>query len=253
MSSQVNPSTINSEYPVPGVQQSSQGFRSNFLATQNFAIQYVVEMNDVINKAIVSAPLLYGNGSNINNFGGMQNSNLSLFDYGLVVSDISVNTSNSVPTLDFTKTSVANISITAGSSTVQTINISNFPGIGYSEIKLKVQASTVPQYLNFSAIVPGGTINTPDARIAGFNSSTANFAISYTKPYMLTLGSSDGLNWILSADSTAVAKTYTPATSVGAPGDTAGMISYDSSYLYVCISNYDGTTHIWQRIASSTF
>jgi len=253
MSSQINPSAINATFPVPGVAQSSQGFRTNFLATQNGLAEAVVELNDIMNKAIVSAPLLYGANSSINNFGGMQNSNLSLFDYGLVVSNITVSSSNSVPTLNFSNTAVANISITAGSPTVQTINISNFPGLGYSEIKLKVQSTTVPHYLNFASVVPGGSINTPDARIAGYNSATANFTISYMKPYLLTLGSTDGLNWTLSGDSTAVAKTYTPSSSIGIAGDTAGMVAYDSTYVYICIANYDGTTHIWQRITSSTF
>jgi hypothetical protein len=39
----------------------------------------------------------------------------------------------------------------------------------------------------------------------------------------------------------------TPGSSAGANGDTAGMIAWNSSYVYVCIANYDGSTAIWKR------
>ena len=41
----------------------------------------------------------------------------------------------------------------------------------------------------------------------------------------------------------------TPITSVGISGDVAGMISWDASYIYVCVGNYDGSTSIWKRAA----
>ena len=39
-----------------------------------------------------------------------------------------------------------------------------------------------------------------------------------------------------------------PAHSVGQPGDTAGLVAYNSSYFYLCYTNYDGSTNIWKRI-----
>ena len=44
-----------------------------------------------------------------------------------------------------------------------------------------------------------------------------------------------------------------PSTSVGTVGDTAGMIAFDSTTLYVCIADYDGSTQIWRSTALSTF
>jgi hypothetical protein len=249
MASQINPSAINTQYPVPGVNQSSSGFRQNFLATQNAFSECVAELNDLFNKVIVSAPLLYGSNSAINNFGGMQNSNLSLFDFALTISNITAATANSVPTLNFSSTAVANINITSGTPVTQTINIANFPQLGYSELVLQVESATVPQYLNFANVVVGGSLTTSgNIGIAGFNSSTANFAITTTNPYILTLGSSDGLNFTLSAPTSAVAKSATP-TGIGLPGDSAGMIAYDSGFIYVCIGNYDGATTVWKKSA----
>jgi hypothetical protein len=43
-----------------------------------------------------------------------------------------------------------------------------------------------------------------------------------------------------------------PLGSVGAAGDLAGTISWDTTYFYVCTADYDGSTIIWQRIAFDT-
>lgn len=50
-------------------------------------------------------------------------------------------------------------------------------------------------------------------------------------------------------DSITVETSKTPSTSVGASGDTAGMIAWDASYIYVCTATYDGSTNIWKRAA----
>ena len=47
-----------------------------------------------------------------------------------------------------------------------------------------------------------------------------------------------------------VVKGTTPITSKGATGDTAGLVAFDSVYLYYCTGDYtDGTTDIWKRVA----
>jgi len=50
-----------------------------------------------------------------------------------------------------------------------------------------------------------------------------------------------------------ISTSKTPATSVGAVGDTQGDIAWDSIYIYVCTANYDGSTAIWKRTAISTW
>lgn len=52
---------------------------------------------------------------------------------------------------------------------------------------------------------------------------------------------------IIVDDHVIVENSKTPATSVGASGDKAGMIAWNSSYIYVCTANYDGSTSIWKR------
>jgi len=53
--------------------------------------------------------------------------------------------------------------------------------------------------------------------------------------------------------STVAIASRTPSSAVGASGDKAGMIAYDSSYFYVCKADYDGVTKVWTRASISTW
>ena len=45
----------------------------------------------------------------------------------------------------------------------------------------------------------------------------------------------------------------TVVSAQGDPGDVAGMIAWDASYIYVCTGAYDGSTAIWRRSALSSW
>ena len=45
----------------------------------------------------------------------------------------------------------------------------------------------------------------------------------------------------------------TPSAKTGSSGDVAGMIAWNTSYIYICTADYDGTTAIWKRVALSTW
>ena len=48
-------------------------------------------------------------------------------------------------------------------------------------------------------------------------------------------------------------KQATPSNSVGSAGDVAGMIAWDTNYIYICTAAHDGSTAIWKRVALSTY
>lgn len=52
---------------------------------------------------------------------------------------------------------------------------------------------------------------------------------------------------VVVSDSLTIATSQTPPTSTGSPGDTSGMVAWDSEYIYVCIADYDGSSSIWRR------
>jgi hypothetical protein len=49
----------------------------------------------------------------------------------------------------------------------------------------------------------------------------------------------------------AYVRTNVPTTSLGLEGEVAGLVADDANYHYYCTGTYDGTTHIWKRIAWS--
>lgn len=62
--SAINTNGINSNYPVPGVNNNSQGFRDNFASVKNNLDTASIEITDIQNKAIVKSGLT---GINLNN------------------------------------------------------------------------------------------------------------------------------------------------------------------------------------------
>ena len=58
---------------------------------------------------------------------------------------------------------------------------------------------------------------------------------------------------VIEDDSVTIQTSKTPASSTGVAGDTAGMVAWDASYIYVCTADYDGSTSIWARAAISTW
>jgi len=57
MTSQINPDNIDGDYPVPGVPNNTQGFRTNFTNTQTNFRFAKAEISDLQSKAILKAPL----------------------------------------------------------------------------------------------------------------------------------------------------------------------------------------------------
>jgi hypothetical protein len=49
-----------------------------------------------------------------------------------------------------------------------------------------------------------------------------------------------------------VARATAPTTNVGVTGDIAGMVAFDTGFVYVCIADFDNATPIWYRAAISS-
>lgn len=254
MPSKINPNNIDPTYPVAGQNQSTQGFRSNFLGIQNNFIETQLELNDLTNKVIVSSPLTYGpNNSNINNFGGSPISNVAINNFGLTIQDHGSITSSQTETFDFAQGYYHKIDIEGSGSSI-VVNPVNFPNLGYSELVIDASTNDAPQYIDLSNLVSAGNVFIGSSCTTYDNSSNSFVLISSNTPYHIVLGSIDGLNWEVSVkNNIGVATLYTPSSSIGSIGDTAGMMAYDSAFLYVCTGNYDGTSHIWKRIVLGTF
>lgn len=58
---------------------------------------------------------------------------------------------------------------------------------------------------------------------------------------------------VVDSDSITINTSRTITDSRGIAGDRAGMIAWDSGFVYVCTADYDGSTLIWRRGALSIF
>ena len=63
----------------------------------------------------------------------------------------------------------------------------------------------------------------------------------------LTLGV-NGTGQVVISDDRIVITTTKTASGVGSAGDVAGSIAWDTTNLYVCTANYDGSTAVWKKL-----
>ena len=63
----------------------------------------------------------------------------------------------------------------------------------------------------------------------------------------LTLGV-NGTGQVVVADDRIVINTTKTATAIGSAGDVAGSIAWDTTNLYVCTADYDGSTAVWKKL-----
>ena len=242
MSSQINPSLINTAFPIAGVNNSTAGFRENYTAiAQNFVVA-AREINDLMNKAVVTAPLTYGPTSVTNNFSGQPLSGAVLNDFSYAIDNHGTLSTTATEPFDFTLGYWHIVVLNGVNATTSLIPL-NVPLSGYSQLKIQIIVNNPSHALNLSGL---GTIDVSTA--AGFNPLTQNLQFNAPGTYLLTLGSMNGEAWNVSTQNYApVALRYTPSSQQGAAGDSAGMIAYDTQHVYVCTADFDGTTAIWFR------
>ncbi len=111
---------------------------------------------------------------------------------------------------------------------------------------------------------PGST--TLAIKVAGTSSSTSSLNVTDSSSNSHLFVRDDGnvgigtaspgqkleVNGNIKADGRIIIAGNAPSNSTGATGDVAGMIAWNSSYLYVCTANYNGSA-VWKRVALSTF
>jgi hypothetical protein len=250
--SQINTNGINVNYPVPGENNSSQGFRDNFGQIRTNLNTAATEISDLQTKVVLKAAL--DNSVLNNDMANAQISNCStrgfrgtafnlgnalagtvLVDvnkadvhYGTVTGNVTLQFGSWAPTNTESKVSlrlaVANVDavISLPSQVVSTNNnfgttlIENYTMIG-NTATITAPANTEVLEFTFTSLDCGNTINmTPTNR-----------------PYQATQ---------------IVTRTPPPT---GLPGDVAGTVSVDADYVYVCTGDFD--SDIYPKVVANTF
>lgn len=246
--SNINTNNINTNYPVPGVNNSTQGFRDNFASIKtNFDTAYT-EITELQNNSVFKTALP---GTTINN------------DFAnTLVSNALIRTFRSTTyNLGSSLTGLITVNVTLGDvqygvvTANTTLQFTNWAPAGtQSNLQLQFEMSNTQAVLTFPNTVA----------LVGDHGATMleNYAVDGTGNLTITVPAGVGrLDYVLSTLDCGTTVSITPVnrprktaqivvrtpTNIGLPGDMAGTTCVDSNYIYVCTANYDGATAIWKR------
>lgn len=187
MSSQINAALINGSFPVQGVDNPSQGFRSNFTNTAvNF--QYAAnEITELQNKSILSAPLTDGQVlTNDMNGSPFKNAVIS----NLAEQTVNIGTQTGLVTLNYTAGHYQSIATQGTPSSGASISFafSNWPSTNYGWMTLAVSVSSVLDTITFPTSVVG--LNGVVGAVLTSSGTTLSFATTGT--YLFNFNSTNG-------------------------------------------------------------
>lgn len=246
--STINTNGINVNYPVPGVNNNSQGFRDNFASIKTNLDQAATELTDLQNKVVVKQALT---GTTINN--DMANTLIS----NALTRSFRASTNNLGNALSGTV--LVDVSLgdvhygTVAANSNITLQFGSWAPSGtQSNVQLILNVNDSNSYINFT----GTNVDSTKTELENYSSNTV-FAPSGVTQLDYCFSTIDCGNSITVAPTNRPQKatqipTRTPA-NVGVRGDVAGTMCSDSSYLYVCTGTYNGSTAIWKRISLSAF
>jgi hypothetical protein len=249
MTSAINTNGINVNYPVPGINNSSQGFRDNFSAIKTDLNIAATEITDLQNNVVLKSAL--ANTTLNNDMANTLISNASTRGFRATT----FNLGNAISGTVTVNASLGDVQYgtIAGNTTIQFTGWA--PSGTQSNVQLQFAVSNADAVLSFpSAVANSNTISTLENVVPG----TANITIPYGVTQLdYRLSSVDCGNTILiepynrpRIDTQIQQRTPSPT---GFPGDVAGTVSVDANYLYVCTATYDsGGANTIAKTATTT-
>jgi hypothetical protein len=216
MASSINADGIDPNFPVAGVNNSTQGFRDNFFNIKNNLNYAKSEISDLQNKAILKSAL---NGQKLSNdFSETVIANATLKSIGTMINDLGATSGTAV--LDF-KSSTHYFLSTTGSVS---LNFKNWPTAGIcGSIRLTISITNAAHTMTIPGTVSRGLYN-----IAGLTSSTANGLFIKPPTTISALPVAPATTYTVSATQTVGSATnpvaFTATSAAGAVATFSGYI-----------------------------
>ena len=253
--STINTNGLDVNYPIPGQNNSSQGFRNNFTnIKQNLDIA-AGEISDLQNKVVLKSAL--ANSTLNNDMANTLIANASTLQFR----GTTYNLGNSLANAVVVDCSLGDLQFgtLAGNVVLQFGSWAPVDTLG----TVKLQLNRPNAEVNYSITLPSeATFSQSSGWALVENSSNANGNTTLTFPYdatqlNLTLTSTDCGETIFAEPTNRPFKTTqiqnrTPLPQ-GSPGDTVGTVCVDTNYLYVCTSNYVNNNPSSDYTAVATF
>ena len=280
--SAINTNALNVNYPIPGTNNSTQGFRDNFATIKNNLETTKTELNDLQNKVLLKSALSNSTLDNDMSNGLISNvltkgfrsttfnlgSNLPAevtvdvskgdVQYGTITQDTMISFAGWSPTGTQSNVQI-NLTIANSSATVF------FPDSSYnsSAILTNGPSASIRILENYgSNASPGMNIVhsnqvTPPAGVTQlqYNVSTVNCGTTMDV-YPLNrnqVTSRIELRTMYEIQSIQGDYYKVPTGQKGLPGDTAGAMCTDGSFVYICVATYDGESNIWGSIGGGIY
>jgi hypothetical protein len=245
VTSNINPNNIDATYPVAGVDNDSQGFRTNFTNIKNALTYAAAEISDLQSKSILKSAL---------SGGVLDNSMSGTLLQGAEVRDLretryDLSSVSGTVTLNHAYGHYHQAS-TSGSITLA---FSNLPATGkVGRIRLELTVNSTAHTLTLPSAVNKGTLG-----IAGYSSNVITFAVTGLYIFEFTTDDAGATihiqdlsrprDYFHSNRITLQPRTF--SSDLGVSGDVAGMFAVDTATpaLWVSTAAYDGTSHIWRK------
>jgi hypothetical protein len=252
--STINTGTININYPSPGVNNNSQGFRDNFNSIKSSLDIAAAELTDLQTKALLKSPLT---GSTLdNNMNNALISNAQTQGFSRTAKNLGSNLSGTI-SIDVSKADVQYGTVTGSSLTLSFTKWSSIAGeYPLCSIHLILKLSSNNSVINFPT-------NFDESKLSLENYVATSSGFSITAPatvtelhYMIFTKNCGETLTIVPVNRSRVASQVTstvPTSNIGRAGDRSGAIAVDSNHIYVCVEDYNGTTPIWKRSTLNTW
>lgn len=251
--SNINTNNINANYPVPGVNNSTQGFRDNFTSIKTNLDTAATEITQLQNAVVVKTAI--ANTAINNDMANTLISNAAVRGFRSTTYNLGTNLTGNVVV------NVMNADVQYGSITANTTL--QFNGWANATTQSNLQLQLTFANTNATVTFPTNVIVSNNwGSLLIENANTVTGALQITPPagvgrleYMLSTTDCGGNIMITPINRPQKATQLVQRTpvNIGQPGDFAGAICYDASFMYVCVANYDGATAIWRRVALAAY
>jgi hypothetical protein len=257
--SAINTNSLNVNYPTPGVNNSTQGFRDNFSTIKTNIDTAKLEITDLQSKAIVKSGL---NGITLNNnMNGTLISNAHVKSFTASMHDLG----SDIPSNLFIDVSKGDVQY----GTITRDTTLSFGGWGRTgtqsnlELRFSIANTSATIYFPDSTFNSGAVLTngmTTSIRVLenygsnGYPTTNTTYTNQVTAPagvydlqYKLsTVDCGKTIDiYPLNRNQVASRIDLRRPTGHGVPGDSAGAICTDGENLYICVGSYDGSTTIW--------
>jgi hypothetical protein len=233
--STINTNGINVNYPIPGVNNNSQGFRDNFAAIRINLNTAGTEITDLQNKVVVKSALA---NSTVNN--DMAN---TLISNALTRSfrASTYNLGNALSGVVPVNVSLGDVQYgtIAGNTTIQFTGWA--PTSTQSNVQLQLTISNSSATISFPAEVTNGVTSLENyANVANTSTITIPYGVTEVDYRFSTLDCGNTITVEPYNNSRIISQIQkrSPAPT-GFQGDVAGDVAVDTSYMYVCTGTFN--------------